>query len=93
MMVRCSPLDGLQGRTYKQVCAEYAEVSRRNNFRFNRIEANNIGYCKINLYFLTENISALSKNIVQDHNLNHSLDISQVFNMQKTRTNRGYHKH
>jgi len=32
-----------QGRAYKQVCAEYAEISRRNNFRFNLIEANNTG--------------------------------------------------
>ena len=43
--------------------------------------------------FLPRNINVLSKNIVQNHHLNHSLDISQVFNMQKTRTNRRYHKH
>ena len=32
-----------QGRAYKQVCAEYAEISRKHNFRFNLIEANNTG--------------------------------------------------
>jgi hypothetical protein len=31
------------GKAYKQVCAEFAELSRKHNFKFNLIEANNTG--------------------------------------------------
>lgn len=33
-----------QGRAYKQVCAEFAEISRKHNFNFNLIELNNTGH-------------------------------------------------
>ncbi|MCH9657197.1 hypothetical protein K0U27_00645 [archaeon] len=32
-----------QGRAYKQVCAEYAAISKKHGFKFNLIEANNTG--------------------------------------------------
>ena len=32
-----------KGRAYKQVCAEFAEISRKHKFTFNLIEANNTG--------------------------------------------------
>jgi hypothetical protein len=32
-----------QGKAYKQVCQEFADISRKHNFNFNLIEANNTG--------------------------------------------------
>ena len=54
------------GRAYKQVCAEYAEISRKHQFNFNLIEANNTGQFVIEELQQVHHISVIGVTTTKD---------------------------
>lgn len=55
-----------KGRAYKQVCEEFADISRKHNFTFNLIEANNTGQFVIEELQQVHHISVIGVTTTKD---------------------------